>query len=249
MPSSPPIVYPELPKFTSASPPVSGSPVSARSRPDLSVLKRSRENAVLYNQTMHRRSSEHNCPAHGYHRKRPLDSSAFSHLNAIISSIKPPQLPHHERGLYEVYDDATDEEEDDVPHLERVQDERDVAQATTELEAMWREQMIQGDRQDPVWKVANDSTATAAGGKAQHYSIGKGLLYATPRGGEKCVYIPTRTCNKRRDSETVGYQRDTQQGSPQCSEKPSIRYRIPILSQDEKGLPRFRRAMRTVSDQ
>jgi len=36
-----------------------------------------------------------------------------------------------------VYDDATDEEEDDVPHLERVQAERDVAQATTEMEGMW----------------------------------------------------------------------------------------------------------------
>jgi len=53
MPSSPPIVYPELPKSTSASPRVSGSPLSTRSRPDLSVLKRRLENAVLCNQTMH----------------------------------------------------------------------------------------------------------------------------------------------------------------------------------------------------
>jgi len=50
--------------------------------------------------------------------------------------------------------------------------------------------MIKGYRQDPVWKLANDSTATVRGGKAQHYSIGNSLLYATTRGGEKCLYIP-----------------------------------------------------------
>jgi len=58
-----------------------------------------------------------------------------------------------------------DEEEHDIPCLKRVQDERDVAQATTELEDMWREQMIKGYRQDTVWKLANDSTATARGVK------------------------------------------------------------------------------------
>jgi len=89
-----------------------------------------------------------------------------------------------------VYDDATDEEENDIPCLERVQDERDVVQATTELEGMLREQMIKGYRQDPIWKLANDSTATARGGKAQHYSIGNGLLYATTSRGERCLYIP-----------------------------------------------------------
>jgi len=190
MPSSPPIDYPELPKSTTVSPPEAGSPVSTRSHPDLGVLKSRLENAVLCNQTMHQECNEPNCPAQRHHHKRPLYSRAFTHSNATISAIEPPQLPHHERRLYEVYDDATDEVEDDVPHLERVQDERDVAQATTELEGMWREQMIKGYRQDPVWKLANDSTATARGGKAQHHSIGNGLLYATTRGGERCLYIP-----------------------------------------------------------
>jgi len=190
MPSSPLIVYPELPKSTSASPPVSGSPVSTSSRPDLSVLKRRLENAVLCNQTMHQGCSEPNGPAHRHHHKRPLYSSTFTHTNATISAIKPPHLPHHKRRLYESYDDATDEEGDDVPCRERVQDERDVAQATIELEGMWREQMIKGYRQDPVWKLANDSTATVRGGKAQRYSIGNSLLYATTREGKKCLYIP-----------------------------------------------------------
>jgi len=190
MPSSPPIVYPELPKSTLASPPVSRSPLSTRSCPDLSVLKGRLENAVLCNQTMHQECSELNCPAHRHHRKRPLYSSAVTHSNATISAIEPPRLPHHERGLYEAYDDATDEEGDEVPRLERVQDERDVAQATTEMEGMWQELIIKGYWQDPVWKLANDSTATARGGKAQHYSIGNGLLDATTTGGEKCLYIP-----------------------------------------------------------
>jgi len=39
-------------------------------------------------------------------------------------------------------------------------------------------------------ETANDSAATARGVKAQHYSIGNGLLYATRRGGERCLYIP-----------------------------------------------------------
>ena len=64
MPSSPPIVYPELPKSTSASPPVSGSPLSTRSRPDLSVLKRRLENAIRCNQTIHQECNEPNYPAH-----------------------------------------------------------------------------------------------------------------------------------------------------------------------------------------
>jgi len=50
--------------------------------------------------------------------------------------------------------------------------------------------MIRGYRQDPVWKLANNSAATARGDKAQHYSIGNGLLYANTRGGERSLYIP-----------------------------------------------------------
>ena len=190
MPNSLLIVYPELPKSTSVSPPVSGSLVSTRSLADLSVLKRRLENTVFCTQTIHQGCWEPNCPAHGRHRMRPLYRSAFTHSNATISAVEPPQLPHHARRLYEVYDDATKEEEDNVSRLERVQDERDVAQAPAELEGMWREQMIKGYTQDPVCKLANDSTATVRGSKAQHYSIGNGLLYATTRGGEKCLFIP-----------------------------------------------------------
>jgi len=92
-PCSLPIVYPELAKSSSASPPLSGSPVSTRSRPDLSVLKRRLENAVLCNQTMHQECNEPNCPAHRPHGKRPLYSSALTHSNATISAIEPPDSP------------------------------------------------------------------------------------------------------------------------------------------------------------
>ena len=70
---------------------------------------------------------------HGQHRKRPLYSDAFAHSNATISAIEPPLLPHHERRLYETYDDTRSEEDDDVSRLERVHDERDIAQAVSEL--------------------------------------------------------------------------------------------------------------------
>jgi len=58
-----------------------------------------------------------------------------------------------------------------------------------------------------------------------------------------------RTCNEWRDYERIGYQRDTQQRTPQRSEEPSVRFRIPILARNEKGLPRFRCIMQAVPDQ
>jgi len=49
--------------------------------------------------------------------------------------------------------------------------------------------MIKGYRQDPLWKQANNSTAIARRSKAQHYSVGNGLLHATTREGKQCLYI------------------------------------------------------------
>ena len=95
---------------------------------------------------MNRGCTEPSCPEHRHYGKRPLYSSAFTHSNATISAIEPSQRPHHERRFYEIEDDATEEDEDDIPRLERVQDERDIAQVTTELEGMWQEQMIKGYR-------------------------------------------------------------------------------------------------------
>ena len=59
-----------------------------------------------------------------------------------------------------------------------------------EMESIWREQMIKGYRGDPVYQLAQDFSNTSRGGKMQHYGIRNGLLYATTRGGEDCLYIP-----------------------------------------------------------
>ena len=73
---------------------------------------------------------------------------------------------------------------------ERIVDERDIVQARNEMETIWREQMVKGYRNDPIYQLAQDSNNTSREGKMQHYRIGNGLLYATTRGGEKCLYIP-----------------------------------------------------------
>jgi len=70
-------------------------------------------------------------------------------------------------------------------------DEKDVVQAMNQMEPIWREQMIKGYRNNPVYQLAQDSSnTTSQGGKIQHYRSRKGLLYATTRGGEDCLYIP-----------------------------------------------------------
>jgi len=97
MPSSPLIVYRELLKSTSVSPLAIDSSVSTRSCPDLTVLKRRLEKAVLCNQTMHQWCDQPNCPAHKNHRKHLRYTSAFTNSNASISAIKSPRLPHHDR--------------------------------------------------------------------------------------------------------------------------------------------------------
>ena len=71
-------------------------------------------------------------------------------------------------------------------------DQRDIVQAVNEMESIWREQMIKGYRGDAVNQLANDCGNTSRGGKMQHYGIRNGLLYATTRRGEDCLYIPKR---------------------------------------------------------
>ena len=68
-------------------------------------------------------------------------------------------------------------------------DERDVVHAMNEMEASWREPIIKGYRNDPVYELAQDCSNTNRGGKMQHYGILNGLLYATTRGIEDCLYI------------------------------------------------------------
>ena len=69
-------------------------------------------------------------------------------------------------------------------------DERDVVQAINDMETPWREQIIKGYRNDPVYQLAQDSSNTSRGEIMEHYRIWNGLPYATTRGGENCLYIP-----------------------------------------------------------
>ena len=100
----------------------------------------------------HHDCEEPECPVHQNARPpltRPLYSGALSHYNQITPVIEPPSLPHYQRQLYEVFDDIQ-EEEDEVTRLERVVDERDIGQVVSEMENLWREQVIKGYRNDPV---------------------------------------------------------------------------------------------------
>ena len=69
-------------------------------------------------------------------------------------------------------------------------EERDVVQAMNEMETIWREQMIKGYRNDPLYQLAQDSNNPSRSGKMQHYCICDGLLYATTGGGDDSLYIP-----------------------------------------------------------
>ena len=165
--------------------------LSPRPCPDLSAIKR-RLHEALGCTTTNIPCEIPECPVHQARRPSPtgpLYGRPLSTHNVILV-IEPPRLPHHDRSLYEVYNDITEEEESEVTRMQRIVDERDIVQAVNEMESIWREQMIKGYRGDPVYQLAQDSGNTSRGGKMQHYHIRNGLLHATTRGGEDCLYIP-----------------------------------------------------------
>jgi len=82
-----------------------------------------------------------------------------SHI--VIPVIEPPKLPHHDRNLYQRYNDIADEKESEVTIWERIVNERDVVQAMNKMETIRREQMIKGYRNDPVYQVAQVSSNTS----------------------------------------------------------------------------------------
>jgi len=55
-----------------------------------------------------------------------------------------------------------------VTMWERIVDERDVVQAMNEMETIGREQMITGYRNDPVYKLGQNSSNSSCGGNMQH---------------------------------------------------------------------------------
>ena len=168
-----------------------GKILSPRARPDLSAIKR-RLHEVLGCTTTNIPCESSECPVHQAKRPsptKPIYGEPLSTHN-VISVIEPPRLHHHDRSLYEVYNNITEEEESEVTRMERIVDERDVVQAVNQVESIWREKMIKRNRGDPVYQLAQDSGNTSRGGKMQHYRIRDGLLYATTREGKHCFYIP-----------------------------------------------------------
>jgi len=154
--------------------------LSPRPRPDLSKIKR-RLHEVPGCTTTNVPSESHLSPVHLAPRPsptKPLYGGPLASHN-VIPVIERPTLPHHGTNLYQVHNDITEEEESEATRWARIVDERDVVQAMNEMETIWREQMIKGYRNDPVYQLAQDSSNTFQGENMQHYRIRNGLLYAT----------------------------------------------------------------------
>ena len=114
--------------------------LSPRPRPDLSAIKRRLHEALGCSTDTYLCESPE-CPAHQAGRAsptKPLYGGPLSTHN-VIPVIEPPRLPHHDRSLYEVYNDIAEEEESDVTRWERIVDKRDIVQARNEMETIWRE--------------------------------------------------------------------------------------------------------------
>ena len=167
LPSSPPTVDPEqgVMEATMDMEPDRGRILSPRPRPDLSAIKR-RLHEALGCTTTNISCESPEYPVHQARRPsptKPLYEGPLSTHN-VIPVIEPPRLPYHDRSLYEVYNDITEEEKSEVTRMERIVDERDVVQAMNEMESIWREQIIKGYRGDPVNQLAQESGNTSQGG-------------------------------------------------------------------------------------
>ena len=164
LPSSPPTVDPAqgAMEATMDMETDRGKTFSPRPRPDLSAIIRGLHEALACTTTNIPCESPE-CPVHQARRPsptKPLYGGPLSTHN-VIPVIERARLPHHDRSLYEVYNDRTAEVESEVKRMERIVDERDVVPAMNEMESVWREQMITGYRSDPVYQLAQDSGNTS----------------------------------------------------------------------------------------
>jgi len=138
--------------------------LSPRPHPDLSKIKR-RLHEALGCTTTHVPCKSPECPVHQARRPSPTKplrvyGGPLSSHN-IIPVIELPKLPHHNRSLYQVYNDIAEGEQSEVTRWERIVNKRDVVQAMNEMENIWREQMIKGYRNDPVYQLAQHSSNTS----------------------------------------------------------------------------------------
>jgi len=108
-------------------------------RPDLSKIKRRLHEALGCTTTSVPCESPE-CPVHQVPRPsttKPLYGGPLASHN-VIPVIEPPKVPHHDRNLYQVYNDIAEEEESEVTRWERIVDERDLdmVQAMNEMETI-----------------------------------------------------------------------------------------------------------------
>ena len=134
-PSSPPLDDPQQVTMEAAmdTDPDEARVLSPRPRPDLSAIKRRLHEALGCSTDTYPCESPE-CLAYQARRTsspKPLYGEPLSTHN-VIPVIKPPRLPHHDRNLYQVYNDIAEEEEIDVTRWERIVDERDIVQAGNE---------------------------------------------------------------------------------------------------------------------
>jgi len=138
--------------------------LSPRPRPDLSKIKTRLHQALgCTNINVVCASSE--CPVHQAPRPSPTKPAYGGPLAShnFIPVFEPPKLLHHDRNLYQKYNNIAEDEESEVTRCARIVDETDVVQAMNELETIWREQMIKGYRNDPVYQRAQGSSNTSRG--------------------------------------------------------------------------------------
>jgi hypothetical protein len=137
-------------------------------------MTRRLRNIIMYNQAIYRECDELEYPIYGARNRSlleqdcPLYGGTLVYLNETIPVLEPLHLPHHHRHLNQTFKNETsDLEKNIVTHLDRVTDERDVTQAISDMEDLWQWNLGEGYRQDPIYKLAFDSSKTQKGGQMQ----------------------------------------------------------------------------------
>jgi len=162
---------------------LAGDKESPRPRIDLHVVRKRLATALEHGdpRAEGRECDCHDQKAHDAYmakRQKPLDGGGLSHYNRTVATIIPPTLSQDNHILYDVFED-----EEDSSRLEQVRDECDTIQVTTEMQSMWREQLVDAYRKDELYKLALESGKTAKGGRMEYYRIGDGPMFATTRKG------------------------------------------------------------------
>jgi len=157
-------------------------------------------------------------------RQTPLYGGGLAYYNKTVPSIIPPTMLQDDCILYDVLED-----EGDTPRLEQVLDERDTIQVTTEMQSMWREQLVDAYRKDERYKLALDSEKTAKGGRIEHYRIGDRPMLATTRKELQALYIPKGHAANGQTLRELVISEVYDKGH-HSSERSHVHYGVPLLA-------------------